>query len=118
NTDNQQLNGTRTYTYDKNKHELEMYLITKYSPFKTIDDFFKQFSLIKSASGTLIILYNLKLSDCGEPELNIKTDPYDILIDSKNRRNLFIDDDNRTHIWSSILLYKYQNTLNKTSTTD
>ncbi|CAF5135602.1 unnamed protein product, partial [Rotaria sp. Silwood1] len=49
---------------------------------------------IKSASGTLIILYNLKLSDCGEPELNIKTDPYDILIDSKNRRNLFIDDDN------------------------
>ncbi|CAF4752456.1 unnamed protein product [Rotaria sp. Silwood1] len=94
NTDNQQLNGTRTYTYDKNKHELEMYLITKYSPFKTIDDLFKQFSLIKSASGTLIILYNLKLSDCGEPELNIKTDPYDILIDSKNRRNLFIDDDN------------------------
>ncbi|CAF2405836.1 unnamed protein product [Rotaria sp. Silwood2] len=93
NTDNQQLNGTHTYIYDKNKHELEMYLITKYSPFKTIDDLFKQFNLIKSSSGTLIILYNLKLSDSGEPELDIKTDPYDILIDSKNRRNLFHDDD-------------------------
>ncbi|CAF5197787.1 unnamed protein product, partial [Rotaria sp. Silwood1] len=31
NTDYQQLNGTRTYTYDKTKHELEMRLIQKYS---------------------------------------------------------------------------------------
>ncbi|CAF3893457.1 unnamed protein product [Adineta steineri] len=93
NTDNEQINGTRTYTYDKTKHELEMYLITKYSPFKTIDDLFKQFNLITSASGTLIVLYNVKLSDTGEAELNIKTDPYDMLIDSKNRRNLFDDND-------------------------
>ncbi|CAF2898980.1 unnamed protein product [Rotaria sp. Silwood2] len=93
NTDYQQLNGTRTYTYDKIKHELEMRLINKYSPFKTIDDLFKQFNLITSSSGTLIVLYNVKLSDTGEPELDIKTDPYDILIDSKNRRNLFDDDD-------------------------
>ncbi|CAF1551832.1 unnamed protein product [Adineta steineri] len=93
NTDNEQINGTRTYTYDKTKHELEMYLITKYSPFKTIDDLFKQFNLITSSSGTLIVLYNVKLSDTGEAELNIKTDPYDMLIDSKNRRNLFDDND-------------------------
>ncbi len=95
NTDQQQFNGTRTYTYDKIKHELEMRLITKYSPFKTIDDLFKQFNLITTSSGTLIILYNVKLSDIGEPELDIKTDPYDILIDSKNRRNLFDDDEDR-----------------------
>jgi hypothetical protein len=72
-----------------------MRLITKYSPFKTIDDLFKQFNLITTSSGTLIILYNVKLSDIGEPELDIKTDPYDILIDSKNRRNLFDDDEDR-----------------------
>ncbi|CAF0859329.1 unnamed protein product [Rotaria sordida] len=93
NTDYQQLNGTRTYTFDKAKHEVEMRLIKKYSPFKTIDDLFKQFNLITSSSGTLIVLYNVKLSDTGEPELDIKTDPYDMLIDSKNRRNLFDDDD-------------------------
>jgi hypothetical protein len=95
NTDQQQLNGTRTYTYDKMKHELEMRLIIKYSPFKTIEDLFKQFNLIKTSSGTLIILYNVKLSDIGETELDIKTDPFDILIDSKNRPNLFGEDDDR-----------------------
>lgn len=95
NTDQQQLNGTRTYTFDKNKHELEMRLITKYSPFKTIDDLFKQFNLITTSSGTLIILYNVKLSDTGEPELDIKTDPYDLIIDTKNRRNLFDDEEDK-----------------------
>jgi hypothetical protein len=95
NTDDQQLNGTHTYTYDKSKHELEMHLITKYSPFKTMDDLFKQFNLITSPTGTLIILYNVKLSDTGEAELDIRTDSYDILIDSKNRRNLFDDSDDR-----------------------
>ncbi|CAF3296799.1 unnamed protein product [Rotaria socialis] len=93
NTDDDRINGTLTYTYDSSKHELEMQLIMKYSPFKTMNDLFKQFDLIKSSSGTLIVLYNLKLSDIGEPELDIKTDPYDILIDSRNRRNLLTDDD-------------------------
>jgi len=95
NNDNQQINGTRTYTYDKIKHELEMQLIFKYSPFKTIEDLFKQFNLITSSTGTLIVLYNVKLLDTGDAELDIKTDPYDILIDSKNRQNLFDDDDER-----------------------
>jgi len=93
--DNQQINGIHTYTYDKIKYELEMELILKYSPFKTIDDLFKQFNFITTSSGTLIVLYNLKLSDNGEAELNIKTDPYDILIDSKNRQNLFDKDDDK-----------------------
>ncbi len=95
NNDNQQSNGTWMYTYDKAKYELEMNLIFKYSPFKTMEDLFRQFDLITSNSGTLIVLYNVKLSDHGEAELDIKTDPYDILIDSKNRQNLFDDDDDR-----------------------
>ncbi|CAF4209815.1 unnamed protein product [Rotaria magnacalcarata] len=95
NTDDDQINGTLTYTYDRSKHELETQLIMKYSPFQTMNDLFNQFDLIKSSSGTLIVLYNLKLSNIGEPELDIKTDPYDILIDSRNRRNLLTDDDDR-----------------------
>ena len=105
NTNNEQINGTCTYTYDKTKHELEIGLITKYSPFKTIDDLFKQFDLIKSSNGTLIILFNVKLSDTGEAELDIKTDLYDILIDSKNRRNLFDDDDSTPSEYRSLRAY-------------
>lgn len=93
--ENQYMNGTQMYIYDSIKHDLEMQIILKYSPFKTIEDLFKQFHLITSTSGTLIVLYNLKLSDNGETELDIKTDPYDILIDSKNRQNLFDDNDDR-----------------------
>ena len=93
--DDKQINGMYTYTYDKIKYQLEMELIFKYSPFKTIEDLFKQFQLITSTNGTLIILYNLKLSDNGQPELDIKTDPYDILIESKNRQYLFDHDDHR-----------------------
>ncbi|CAF0901117.1 unnamed protein product [Adineta ricciae] len=113
NTEQHQLNGTRTYTFDKAKHELEMHLIMKYSPFKTMDDLFKQFNLITTASGTLIVLYNMKLSDTGEPELDIKTDPNDILIDSRNRQNIFDDDDDNTpseyrslRAYTSILYYE------------
>ena len=91
--ENEDYDGIRTYIYDRNKYELEMELILKYSPFKTIEDLFKQFHLITSSSGTLIVLYNMKLSDYGEAELDIKTNPSDILIDSKNRQNLFDDDE-------------------------
>lgn len=95
NTDLQQIPGTRTYTFDQQKHDLEMRLIMKYSPFKTMKDLFEQFSRINSSSGTLIVLYNVKLSDTGDPELDIRTDPYDILIDSRNRRILFDDEEDR-----------------------
>lgn len=93
NTDLQQIPGTRTYTFDQIKHDLEMRLIMKYSPFKTMKQLFEQFNLIKSTTGTLIILYNVKLSDTGDAELDIRTDPHDILIDSRNRRNLFDEDE-------------------------
>ena len=40
----------------------------------------KEFDKIEGKSGTLTLVYNLKLLDSGEPELDIKTDPYDILL--------------------------------------
>ena len=95
NTDYQQLPGTRTYTFDQNKYDLEMRLILKYSPFKTMKQLLEQFNLITAPSGTLIILYNVRLSETGDAELDIRTDPQDILIDSRNRRSLLDDEDDR-----------------------
>lgn len=83
----------KTYVYDENKSQIELNLIFKYSPFKTIDDLFEQFDLIESQTGTLIVLYNMKLSENGQTEIDIQTDPYDLLIDSKHRQNLFDDDE-------------------------
>lgn len=57
---------------------LEMDVILRYSPFKTDDDFFAQFDRIEGSSGTLVIIYNMKLLDSGDPELDILTDPLDI----------------------------------------
>ena len=57
-----------------------MSLILKYSPFKSEAAFFREFDKIDGKSGTLVIVYNMKLLDSGEPELDIKTDPHDILL--------------------------------------
>ncbi|VDL95436.1 unnamed protein product [Schistocephalus solidus] len=62
------------------KHELEMQIILKYSPFRCNKDFFSQFDKIKGETGTLVIIYNMKLLDNGSPELDINTDPRDILL--------------------------------------
>ena len=51
------------------KHQLEMSIIYKYSPFHNEEDLFKQFDLIKGSHGTLICIYNVKLLDNGDPEL-------------------------------------------------
>lgn len=40
----------------------------------------KEFDKIESSSGTLVIVYNLKLLDSGSPELDVKTDAHDILL--------------------------------------
>ncbi|KAK3606506.1 hypothetical protein CHS0354_041457 [Potamilus streckersoni] len=65
---------------DLEKHKLEMELILKYSPFRTEEDLFAQFDRIEGDSGTLVIAYNLKLLDSGDPELDILSDPHDILL--------------------------------------
>ncbi|VDD78335.1 unnamed protein product, partial [Mesocestoides corti] len=59
---------------DQNKHDTEMQIILKYSPFRCIKDFFYQFDRIKGESGTLVIIYNMKLLDNGSAELDITTD--------------------------------------------
>ncbi|VDM16903.1 unnamed protein product [Hydatigera taeniaeformis] len=65
---------------DQKKHEVEMQIIYKFSPFQCARDFFYQFERIKGDSGTLVIVYNMKLLDNGSTELDITTDPRDILL--------------------------------------
>ncbi|CAH8526062.1 unnamed protein product [Schistosoma turkestanicum] len=65
---------------DKKKHDLEMHLILKYSPFRCLKDFFAQFDKLKESSGTVVIIYNMKLLDHGGPELDVVTNPRDILL--------------------------------------
>lgn len=57
-----------------------MSLIYKYSPFRTEEEFFAQFERIEGNSGTLVVIYNLKLLDDSHTELDITTDPTDILL--------------------------------------
>jgi len=40
----------------------------------------KEFDKIESSSGTLVIVYNLKLLDSGLPELDVKSNTHDILL--------------------------------------
>ncbi|PVD32722.1 hypothetical protein C0Q70_08167 [Pomacea canaliculata] len=58
----------------------QMSLIYKYSPFRTEEEFFAQFERIEGNSGTLVVIYNLKLLDDSHTELDITTDPTDILL--------------------------------------
>lgn len=61
------------------KHEIEMDLIYKYSPFHNEAEFFEQFDKIEGEHGTLVIIYNMKLLDNGLPELDVVSDPWDII---------------------------------------
>ena len=70
-----------------------MDLILKYSPFKTEAQFMKEFERIDGTSGTLVIIYNLKLLDSGLPELDIKTDPEDILLNNPPDPNDYNSDE-------------------------
>ena len=60
--------------------QMEMEVILRYSPFKTEEDFFAQFDRIEGDSGTLVIVYNMKLLENGDPELDILNDPQDIIL--------------------------------------
>lgn len=62
------------------QQRLEMEIILKYSPFKTEDEFFAQFDKIEGNTGTVVIVYNMKLLDSGDPELDVLSDPTDILL--------------------------------------
>lgn len=86
------------------KFAIETELIYKYSPFKSEQQVMEQFNKIRgekglygaghgqgslgfgldlsnqlvTCSGTLVIIFNLKLMDNGEPELDVTSDPRDI----------------------------------------
>ncbi|NXA12108.1 MORC2 protein, partial [Sapayoa aenigma] len=92
-------------TDNMEKFAIETELIYKYSPFKSEREVMEQFSKIRgekgtcgwsrtqvrylefvwdlpahlvTCSGTLVIIFNLKLMDNGEPELDVASDPQDI----------------------------------------
>uniref|UniRef100_A0A674C1I8 MORC family CW-type zinc finger 2 n=1 Tax=Salmo trutta TaxID=8032 RepID=A0A674C1I8_SALTR len=67
-------------TGDPEKFAIETELIYKYSPFKNEQQLMEQFNKIEGSSGTLVIIYNLKLMDTREPELDVETDHQDILM--------------------------------------
>ncbi|MEQ2171468.1 ATPase morc2a, partial [Goodea atripinnis] len=67
-------------TSDPEKYAIETELIFKYSPFKNELQLMEQFNKIESSSGTLVVIYNLKLMDNGEPELDVESDHQDILM--------------------------------------
>ncbi|XP_030085942.1 ATPase MORC2 isoform X10 [Serinus canaria] len=60
------------------KFAIETELIYKYSPFKSEWEVMDQFNKIRGEKGTLVIIFNLKLMDNGEPELDVTSDPQDI----------------------------------------
>lgn len=60
------------------KFAIETELVYKYSPFHTEEQVMNQFMKIPGNSGTLVIIFNLKLMDNGEPELDIISNPKDI----------------------------------------
>ncbi|XP_059505981.1 ATPase MORC2-like [Stegostoma tigrinum] len=68
---------------EKEKFSLEIALVHKYSPFKKEFDVMQQFNKITGASGTLVVIYNVKLNDDGVPELDIETDTSDIRLTGK-----------------------------------
>ncbi|NWX00858.1 MORC2 protein, partial [Caloenas nicobarica] len=65
-------------TDNMEKFAIETELIYKYSPFKSEQEVMEQFNKIRGEKGTLVIIFNLKLMDNGEPELDVTSDPQDI----------------------------------------
>ncbi|NWV28933.1 MORC2 protein, partial [Origma solitaria] len=65
-------------TDNMEKFAIETELIYKYSPFKSEQEVMDQFNKIRGEKGTLVIVFNLKLMDNGEPELDVTSDPRDI----------------------------------------
>ena len=46
-------------------------MILKYSPFNTENEFFDKFGKIDAKSGTLVVVFNMFLNECGRPCLHI-----------------------------------------------
>ncbi len=68
---------------------MEVQMILKHSPFKTEEALQEQFRRIESNSGTLAIIYNLKLLDDGRTELGkIKID--NLILKTISELNMYL----------------------------
>lgn len=67
-----------------------MDIIFKYSPIKNMNELIRYMEKIDTSSGTLAVIYNLKMSE-GQTELDIETDPEDILM-----RDLYVEYDRKS----------------------
>nr|XP_032830025.1 ATPase MORC2-like [Petromyzon marinus] len=67
------------------RYQTEMDIIFRYSPFKSQEILEQHFKKIHGSSGTLVMVYNLMLMDDGESELDITSDPRDILMRGVHR---------------------------------
>ncbi|VDN98027.1 unnamed protein product [Rodentolepis nana] len=74
------------HSEDQKKHDTEMEIIYRFSPFPNAKDFFGQFEKIKGESGTVVVVYNMKLLDDGSAELDVNSNPYDIMLASSSER--------------------------------
>ncbi|KAM4809526.1 ATPase MORC2 isoform 2-T2 [Rhinophrynus dorsalis] len=73
--------NSKTYeplTDNMEKFAIETELLYKYSPFHSEKEVMEQFKKITGETGTLVVVFNLKLMDSGEPELDVVSDPRDI----------------------------------------
>lgn len=77
---------------ERAKHSLELDIILKYSPFGTKKQLMEQFDKIDSDTGTLVVCYNLKTLDNGEPEIDIDSDPTDILLTTMDYEKEYEDE--------------------------
>ena len=62
------------------RHEVEVEIITKYSPFRSLEELLGNFEKIASPSGTNVLLYNIKLMDNSMAELDVLKNEKDILM--------------------------------------
>ncbi|CAK9297209.1 unnamed protein product [Gordionus sp. m RMFG-2023] len=64
----------------KEKAEIELGIISRYSPFKSLSSLHKIFDRISSPSGTLVCVYSLKLDANGKPEIDFTMNPLDFTL--------------------------------------
>ncbi|XP_072164060.1 ATPase MORC2-like [Diadema setosum] len=75
---------------EKERHRVEMEIILKYSPYHTEEELFRQFRRIKN-TGTLVVVYHVKLLDNGDPELDVFSDDTDILMGGLSKQDITYD---------------------------
>lgn len=78
--------------HTKETHDIEVDIITKYSPFNSVEELMEQFDKIHT-HGTNVMIYNLKLMDNGFPELDVLKDTKDIQMADPHASEVYDIDD-------------------------